>query len=90
MVQRQIFTHSKRDNPCLYSLQPQIVLGGTAQTTALGTATAVQTGTQRTVQGATATSTAATVRSWLPAQTIHMFKILCYCSHYTPGAHTRK
>ncbi|XP_034643489.1 transcription initiation factor TFIID subunit 4 [Trachemys scripta elegans] len=41
-------------------VQPQIVLGGTAQTTALGTATAVQTGTQRTVQGATATSTAAT------------------------------
>lgn len=48
---------------CLYSLQPQIVLGGTAQTTTLGTATAVQTGTpQRTVQGTTATSTAATVR----------------------------
>uniref|UniRef100_A0A8C8RCA1 TATA-box binding protein associated factor 4 n=1 Tax=Pelusios castaneus TaxID=367368 RepID=A0A8C8RCA1_9SAUR len=42
-------------------VQPQIVLGGTAQTTALGTATAVQTGTpQRTVQGATASSTAAT------------------------------
>ncbi|KAM7150426.1 transcription initiation factor TFIID subunit 4 [Macrochelys suwanniensis] len=41
-------------------VQPQIVLGGTAQTTALGTATAVQTGTQRTVQGATATSTAST------------------------------
>uniref|UniRef100_F6UD81 TATA-box binding protein associated factor 4 n=1 Tax=Ornithorhynchus anatinus TaxID=9258 RepID=F6UD81_ORNAN len=42
-------------------VQPQIVLGGAAQTTALGTATAVQTGTpQRTVQGATATSTAAT------------------------------
>ncbi|XP_006126225.2 transcription initiation factor TFIID subunit 4 isoform X1 [Pelodiscus sinensis] len=42
-------------------VQPQIVLGGTAQTTALGTATAVQSGTpQRTVQGATATSTAAT------------------------------
>uniref|UniRef100_A0A8C0GCQ0 TATA-box binding protein associated factor 4 n=1 Tax=Chelonoidis abingdonii TaxID=106734 RepID=A0A8C0GCQ0_CHEAB len=41
-------------------VQPQIVLGGTAQTTALGTATAVQTGTQRTVQGATATSTVAT------------------------------
>ncbi|NXX58274.1 TAF4 factor, partial [Scopus umbretta] len=42
-------------------VQPQIVLGGTAQTTTLGTATAVQTGTpQRTVQGATATSTAAT------------------------------
>lgn len=48
---------------CLYSLQPQIVLGGTAQTTTLGTATAVQTATpQRTVQGTTATSTAATVR----------------------------
>ncbi|XP_007426712.1 transcription initiation factor TFIID subunit 4, partial [Python bivittatus] len=42
-------------------VQPQIVLGSAAQTTALGTATAVQTGTpQRTVQGATATSTAAT------------------------------
>ncbi|XP_027502024.1 transcription initiation factor TFIID subunit 4 [Chiroxiphia lanceolata] len=42
-------------------VQPQIVLGGTAQTTTLGTATAVQTGTpQRTVQGTTATSTAAT------------------------------
>ncbi|KAG8131650.1 hypothetical protein E2320_009555 [Naja naja] len=39
-------------------VQPQIVLGSPAQTTALGTATAVQTGTpQRTVQGATATST---------------------------------
>ncbi|KAL7985634.1 hypothetical protein Chor_004204, partial [Crotalus horridus] len=42
-------------------VQPQIVLGSPAQTTALGTATAVQTGTpQRTVQGATTTSTAAT------------------------------
>ncbi|XP_042740727.1 transcription initiation factor TFIID subunit 4 isoform X2 [Lagopus leucura] len=42
-------------------VQPQIVLGGTAQTTTLGAATAVQTGTpQRTVQGTTATSTAAT------------------------------
>ncbi|XP_072852883.2 transcription initiation factor TFIID subunit 4 isoform X3 [Pogona vitticeps] len=42
-------------------VQPQIVLGSPAQTTALGTATAVQTGTaQRTVQGATATSTVAT------------------------------
>ncbi|XP_061487085.1 transcription initiation factor TFIID subunit 4 isoform X3 [Rhineura floridana] len=42
-------------------VQPQIVLGSPAQTTALGTATAVQTGTpQRTVQGSTATSTAAT------------------------------
>lgn len=42
-------------------VQPQIVLGGTAQTTTLGTATAVQTGTpQRAVQGTTATSTAAT------------------------------
>ncbi|NWI64937.1 TAF4 factor, partial [Todus mexicanus] len=42
-------------------VQPQIVLGGTAQTTTLGTATAVQTGTpQRTVQGTTATSTIAT------------------------------
>lgn len=43
-------------------LQPQLVLGGTAQTASLGTATAVQTGApQRTVQGATTTSTAATV-----------------------------
>nr|XP_060627984.1 transcription initiation factor TFIID subunit 4 isoform X2 [Anolis sagrei ordinatus] len=42
-------------------VQPQIVLGSPAQTTTLGTATAVQTGTpQRTVQGATATSTVAT------------------------------
>ncbi|XP_009692871.1 PREDICTED: transcription initiation factor TFIID subunit 4 [Cariama cristata] len=42
-------------------VQPQIVLGGTAQTTTLGTATAVQTGTpQRAVQGTTATSAAAT------------------------------
>uniref|UniRef100_A0A8W4FDS2 TATA-box binding protein associated factor 4 n=2 Tax=Sus scrofa TaxID=9823 RepID=A0A8W4FDS2_PIG len=42
-------------------LQPQLVLGGTAQTASLGTATAVQTGTpQRTVPGATPTSTAAT------------------------------
>ncbi|XP_036607985.1 transcription initiation factor TFIID subunit 4 [Trichosurus vulpecula] len=42
-------------------VQPQIVLGGTAQTAALGTASAVQPGTpQRTVQGATATSAAAT------------------------------
>ncbi|KAF7248627.1 Transcription initiation factor TFIID subunit 4 [Varanus komodoensis] len=38
-------------------VQPQIVLSSPAQTTALGTATAVQTGTpQRTVQGAAATS----------------------------------
>ncbi|XP_029468519.1 transcription initiation factor TFIID subunit 4 [Rhinatrema bivittatum] len=42
-------------------VQPQIVLGSTAQTAALGTASVVQTGTQqRTVQGATAPSTAAT------------------------------
>uniref|UniRef100_G3U1H9 TATA-box binding protein associated factor 4 n=1 Tax=Loxodonta africana TaxID=9785 RepID=G3U1H9_LOXAF len=42
-------------------MQPQLVLGGTAQTASLGTATAVQTGTpQRTVPGATTTSTAAT------------------------------
>ncbi|XP_008108358.1 transcription initiation factor TFIID subunit 4 isoform X1 [Anolis carolinensis] len=42
-------------------VQPQIVLGSPAQTTTLGTASAVQTGTpQRTVQGATATSTVAT------------------------------
>nr|XP_010952663.1 transcription initiation factor TFIID subunit 4 [Camelus bactrianus] len=42
-------------------VQPQLVLGGAAQTTSLGTATAVQTGTpQRTVPGATTTSTAAT------------------------------
>ncbi|VFV45360.1 Hypothetical predicted protein [Lynx pardinus] len=40
---------------------PQLVLGGAAQTTSLGTATTVQTGTpQRTVPGATTTSTAAT------------------------------
>lgn len=58
---------------CLCSLQSQIVLGGTAQTTTLGTATAVQTGTaQRTVQGATAASTAATVRLWLSAQNINV------------------
>uniref|UniRef100_A0A8D2ISX0 TATA-box binding protein associated factor 4 n=1 Tax=Varanus komodoensis TaxID=61221 RepID=A0A8D2ISX0_VARKO len=42
-------------------VQPQIVLSSPAQTTALGTATAVQTGTpQRTVQGAAATSNVAT------------------------------
>ncbi|XP_029773848.1 transcription initiation factor TFIID subunit 4-like, partial [Suricata suricatta] len=42
-------------------VQPQLVLGGAAQTTSLGTATTVQTGTpQRAVPGATATSTAAT------------------------------
>ncbi|XP_060086673.1 transcription initiation factor TFIID subunit 4 isoform X2 [Heteronotia binoei] len=42
-------------------VQPQIVLGSTAQTSALGAAAAVQTGTaQRTVQAATAPSTAAT------------------------------
>ncbi|XP_069898122.1 transcription initiation factor TFIID subunit 4-like [Dipodomys merriami] len=42
-------------------VQPQLVLGGSAQTASLGTATAVQTGTpQRTVPGATTTSTAAT------------------------------
>ncbi|XP_023597189.1 transcription initiation factor TFIID subunit 4 [Trichechus manatus latirostris] len=41
-------------------VQPQLVLGGTAQTASLGTAT-VQTGTpQRTVPGAATTSTAAT------------------------------
>uniref|UniRef100_A0ACB8F6D6 Transcription initiation factor TFIID subunit 4 n=1 Tax=Sphaerodactylus townsendi TaxID=933632 RepID=A0ACB8F6D6_9SAUR len=46
---------------CLCFLQPQIVLGSTAQTSALGAAAAVQTGTaQRTVQAATAASTAAT------------------------------
>lgn len=51
---------------CFGLLQPQLVLGGTAQTTSLGTATAVQTGTpQRTVPGATTTSTAATVSSAL-------------------------
>ncbi|XP_009996925.1 PREDICTED: transcription initiation factor TFIID subunit 4 [Chaetura pelagica] len=39
-------------------VQSQIVLGGTAQTSTLGTATAVQTGTpQRTVQGTTAATT---------------------------------
>nr|XP_056700972.1 transcription initiation factor TFIID subunit 4 isoform X1 [Euleptes europaea] len=42
-------------------VQPQIVLGSTAQTSALGTAAAVQTGTaQRTVQAASAASTATT------------------------------
>lgn len=42
-------------------VQPQLVLGGAAQTTALGTATAVQTGApQRAVPGAATTSTAAT------------------------------
>ncbi|XP_031790551.1 transcription initiation factor TFIID subunit 4 [Piliocolobus tephrosceles] len=42
-------------------VQPQLVLGGAAQTASLGTATAVQTGTpQRTVPGATTTSSAAT------------------------------
>lgn len=42
-------------------VQPQLVLGGAAQTTALATASAVQTGTpQRAVPGATATSAAAT------------------------------
>ncbi|XP_005362817.2 transcription initiation factor TFIID subunit 4 [Microtus ochrogaster] len=42
-------------------VQPQLVLGGSAQTASLGTATAVQTGTpQRTVPGASTTSTAAT------------------------------
>nr|XP_012806882.2 transcription initiation factor TFIID subunit 4 [Jaculus jaculus] len=42
-------------------VQPQLVLGGSAQTASLGTATAVQTGTpQRTVPGTTTTSTAAT------------------------------
>ncbi|KAM8775821.1 LOW QUALITY PROTEIN: transcription initiation factor TFIID subunit 4 [Rhynchonycteris naso] len=42
-------------------VQPQLVLGGAAQTASLGTATAVQTGTpQRTVPGASTTSTAAT------------------------------
>ncbi|XP_006769636.1 PREDICTED: transcription initiation factor TFIID subunit 4, partial [Myotis davidii] len=42
-------------------VQPQLVLGGAAQTASIGTATAVQTGTpQRTVPGATTTSTAAT------------------------------
>ncbi|XP_029324506.1 transcription initiation factor TFIID subunit 4 [Mus caroli] len=42
-------------------VQPQLVLGGSAQPASLGTATAVQTGTpQRTVPGASTTSTAAT------------------------------
>ncbi|XP_057636743.1 transcription initiation factor TFIID subunit 4 [Chionomys nivalis] len=42
-------------------VQPQLVLGGSAQTASLGTATAVQTGTpQRTVPGASTASTAAT------------------------------
>ncbi|XP_010636504.3 transcription initiation factor TFIID subunit 4, partial [Fukomys damarensis] len=42
-------------------VQPQLVLGGSAQTASLGTATAVQTGApQRTVPGATTTTTAAT------------------------------
>ncbi|KAK1337112.1 hypothetical protein QTO34_001734 [Cnephaeus nilssonii] len=42
-------------------VQPQLVLGGAAQTASIGTAAAVQTGTpQRTVPGATTTSTAAT------------------------------
>ncbi|XP_028379987.1 transcription initiation factor TFIID subunit 4 isoform X1 [Phyllostomus discolor] len=42
-------------------VQPQLVLGGAAQTASLGTATAVQTGTpQRTVPGAATASTAAT------------------------------
>ncbi|EDL88840.1 rCG38436, isoform CRA_a [Rattus norvegicus] len=42
-------------------VQPQLVLGGSAQPASLGTATAVQTGTpQRTVTGASTTSTAAT------------------------------
>ncbi|ELK25857.1 Transcription initiation factor TFIID subunit 4 [Myotis davidii] len=46
---------------CFGILQPQLVLGGAAQTASIGTATAVQTGTpQRTVPGATTTSTAAT------------------------------
>lgn len=52
---------------CFGFLQPQLVLGGAAQTASLGTATAVQTGTpQRTVPGATTTSTAATVSAALP------------------------
>ncbi|ELW48910.1 Transcription initiation factor TFIID subunit 4 [Tupaia chinensis] len=42
-------------------VQPQLVLGGAAQTASLGTATAVQTGTpQRTVPAGTTASTAAT------------------------------
>uniref|UniRef100_A0A286XPV1 TATA-box binding protein associated factor 4 n=1 Tax=Cavia porcellus TaxID=10141 RepID=A0A286XPV1_CAVPO len=46
---------------CSALLQPQLVLGGSAQTASLGTATAVQTGTpQRTVPGAATTTTAAT------------------------------
>lgn len=49
---------------CFGFSQPQLVLGGAAQTTSLGTATAVQTATpQRTVPGATTASTAATVRA---------------------------
>lgn len=51
---------------CFGLLQPQLVLGGAAQTASLGTATAVQTGTpQRTVPGTTTTSTAATVSALL-------------------------
>lgn len=46
------------------SLQPQLVLGGATQTAALGTASAVPAGApQRTVPGASATTTAATVRA---------------------------
>lgn len=52
---------------CSALLQPQLVLGGSAQTASLGTATAVQTGTpQRTVPGAATTTTAATVRAASP------------------------
>lgn len=70
----------------MYSLQPQIVLGGTAQTTTLGTATAVQTGTpQRTVQGTTATSTAATVRYWVHLKTL----LLQPCVYIYAHTHTQ-
>ncbi|CAH6776678.1 Taf4 [Phodopus roborovskii] len=49
------------DPASLEGFPPQLVLGGSAQTASLGTATAVQTGTpQRTVPGASTTSTAAT------------------------------
>lgn len=51
---------------CFGLLQPQLVLGGSAQAASLGTATAVQAGApQRTVPGAASTSTAATVRPLL-------------------------
>lgn len=74
---------------CLYSLQPQIVLGGTAQTTTLGTATAVQTGTpQRTVQGTTATSTIATVRYWVHLELFFVYIHMCVCMYIHTFVHT--